>query len=200
MATIDAKTVAQLRKQTGAPMMDCKHALEETGGDIEEAILVLRKKGLKTAEQRAGREVAEGRLFSYVHHNGRLAVLAEVLCETDFVARNEEFLQFGKDLCVHIAASAPQFVREEDVDPAVLEKEREVATAQARESMAGKPEEIVQKAIEGRVQKFVKENCLLLQPWLHDPNKTVDQIRNELVAKIGENVQIRRFVRLELGR
>ena len=200
MATIDAKTVAQLRKQTGAPMMDCKHALEETGGDIEEAILVLRKKGLKTAEQRAGRQVAEGRLFSYVHHNGKLAVLAEVLCETDFVARNEEFLQFGKDLCVHIAASAPRFVSEEDVDPAVLEREREVAAAQAREDMAGKPEEIVNRAIEGRVKKFVKENCLLMQPWLHDANKTVDQVRNELVAKIGENVQIRRFVRLELGR
>lgn len=200
MATIDAKTVAQLRKQTGAPMMDCKHALEETGGDLEEAILVLRKKGLKTAEQRAGREVAEGRLFSYVHHNGKLAVLAEVLCETDFVARNEEFLQFGKDLCVHIAASMPRFVSEQDVDPAVLEKEREVAAAQAREDMADKPEEIVAKAIEGRVKKFVKENCLLMQPWLHDPSKTVDQVRNELVAKIGENIQIRRFVRLELGR
>ena len=201
MANIDAKTVMELRKMTGAPMMNCKAALVESGGDIEAAVAVLRKKGLKTAEGKAGREATEGRVFSYVHHNGKIGVLVEVACETDFVARNEEFLQFGKDLCLHVAAYRPKYVDREQMDPAVLAKEREILTAQARENMKGKPQEIVDKAVEGRLEKFYAEQCLLDQVWVKDEGSgaNVEQVRKTMVGRIGENIQIRRLVFLELG-
>jgi elongation factor Ts len=201
MAEIDAKTVMTLRKMTGAPMMDCKHALSEAGGDLEKARDVLRKKGLKTADNKAGREATEGAIFSYVHHNGKLAVLAEVTCETDFVASNQEFREFGRMLCMHIAAASPppRFLTRADIDAATLEKEREIVLEQTRAQMAGKPDEVIQKAVDGRMTKFFSDVCLVDQPWIQDDTKTVDLIRKELVGRIGENIQIRRFVRIELG-
>lgn len=199
MSEIDAKTVMALRKATGAPMMQCKAALKATGGDMDKAKDELRKSGLKTADKTADREVEEGRVFSYVHHNGKLGVLAEVACETDFVARTEEFEQFGKTLCLTIAAYQPKFLVAEDIDESVMNKEREIVLAQTRESMAGKPEEIIEKAVEGRMGKFRAELCLVDKPWVLDDSRTVDQVRRELIAKIGENIQIRRFTVLELG-
>lgn len=199
MADVDAKTVMELRKQTGAPMMECKKALAETGGDKEKAVDVLRKRGIKTAESRSGREATEGVVFHYVHHNEKLGVLCEVACETDFVARNEEFRAFGNDLCLHIAAMNPIALDRESVDAAVVEKEREVIAAQTAEQMAGKPAEVAEKAVEGRLGKFFAERCLLEQPFVKDDKKSVEQVRKELVGKIGENIQVRRFVRMELG-
>lgn len=201
MANIDAKTVMELRRMTGAPMMDCKAALIEANGDSEVAVSVLRKKGVKTADGKAGREATEGRVFSYVHHNGKIGVLVEVACETDFVARNEEFLQFGKDLSLHIAALKPSCVSREEMDPKVLENEREILTEQSRENMKGKPEEIIKKAVEGRLDKFYAEHCLLDQVWVKDEGSgaSVEQVRKEKVGRIGENIQIRRMVYLELG-
>ena len=201
MVNIDAKTVMKLRRMTGAPMMDCKAALVEAEADMDAAVHVLRKKGLKTAEGKASREATEGRVFSYVHHNGRIGVLVEVACETDFVARNEEFLKFGKDLSLHIAALRPRYVSREEVDPKALEKEREILREQARETLKGKPEEIVAKAVEGRLSKFYAEYCLLDQVWVKDEGSgaTVEQVRKEMVGRIGENIEIRRLACLELG-
>lgn len=199
MTEIDAKTVMALRKATGAPMMECKAALKATGGDMDKAKDELRKRGLKTADNKADREAEEGRVFSYVHHNGKLGVLAEVACETDFVARTEEFEAFGKTLCLTIAAYQPQFLNAEQIDEAVLNKEREFVLAQTRESMAGKPEEIIEKAVEGRMGKFLAEMCLMDKPWVLDDSRTVEQVRRELISKIGENIQVRRFTILELG-
>lgn len=199
MVDIDAKTVMQLRKQTGAPMMDCKAALKEAGGDIDKAVEVLRKKGLQTADAKAGREAAEGKVFSYIHGPGKIGVLVEIGCETDFVARNEEFNEFGRDLCMHIAFTNPLGMTREDIDPAIVEKERSLEIERAREQMAGKPDNVIEKAIDGRMEKFFKERCLLDQGWVKEEKKSVEQMRKELVAKIGENIQIRRFARFELG-
>ncbi len=199
MAEIDAKMVMALRRRTGAPMMHCKAALQESGGDADKAVDVLRKQGLQTADNKAGRSAKEGLIFSYVHHNGKLAVLVEVACETDFVARNEEFVQFGNDLCLHVAAMNPGYLSKEEVSEADIERERELLTAQAAENMAGKPAEVIQKAVDGRLQKFFGERCLLEQPWVKGDSQTVEQVRHDLVGKIGENLQVRRFVRLELG-
>ena len=199
MTKIDAKTVMALRKKTGAPMMECKAALQETGGDMDKAVDALRKQGLKSADQKADREAAEGKIFSYVHFNGRIGVLADVACETDFVARNEEFVQFGSDLCLHIAAMNPRYLEASDIDEATANREREILIEQTRTQMAGKPDEVIEKAVEGRMKKFFAEQCLLEQPWAKDDSQTVEQVRKALVGKIGENVQIRRFVRLELG-
>jgi len=199
MVEIDAKTVMQLRKQTGAPMMDCKAALQETGGDMDKAADVLRKKGLRSADSKAGREAAEGLIFTYVHPPGRLGVMVEVACETDFVAKNEEFLAFGKDLCLHIAFHKPLGMTREDVPSAVVEKEQNLLIEQAREQMAGKPEEVLEKAVHGRMEKFFSEQCLFDQPWVKDDKQTVEEVRKSAVAKIGENIQIRRFVFFELG-
>lgn len=196
---IDAKTVMALRKKTGAPMMDCKAALKEAAGDMDKASEILRKKGLKAADARGERDATEGQVFSYVHHNGKLGVLVEVGCETDFVARNDEFQAFGRNLCLHVAAMRPRFLRVEDVDQGAIETERRILTEQAAEQMKGRPEEVVQKAVEGRMQKFFAEQCLMEQPWVHDDKKTVEDIRKELAAKIGENLQVRRFERVELG-
>lgn len=205
MTEIDAKTVMRLREMTGAPMMDCKQALKEAGGDTEKAKDVLRKKGKQLADKAAGREVKEGKLFSYVHHNGKLAVLAEIVCETDFVAKNEEFNAFGKGVCFTVAASNPpvSYLNREAVDPAAVAKEREIVLAQSMETMKGKPQQVIDKAVEGRMEKFFAEKCLMETQYI-DPTgqgepRTVEQRRTELVGKIGENIQIRRFVRMELG-
>ena len=205
MTEIDAKTVMRLREMTGAPMMDCKAALKETGGDIDKAKDVLRKKGKQVADKAAGREVKEGKLFSYVHHNGKLAVLVEIVCETDFVAKNEEFNAFGKGVCFTVAASSPPviFLNRDNVDAAAVEKERAFVTEQSNESMKGKPQNVIDKAIEGRMEKYFAERCLMEAPYV-DPAgqgepRSVEQVRTELVGKIGENIQVRRFVRMELG-
>jgi elongation factor Ts len=200
MVEIDAKTVMALRKKTGAPMMDCKAALIEAAGNEEKATEILRKKGLQ-ADARGGRDATEGQVFSYVHHNGKLGVLVEVCCETDFVARNEEFQDFGRTACLHVAAMRPAYLAQEDVDAAAIEKERKFLVEQASEQMAGRPDEVVQKAVDGRMQKFFAEKCMLEQVWVKDEGskKTVAEVQKELAGKIGENIRIRRFALVELG-
>jgi len=202
---IDAKMVKSLREMTGAPMMDCKAALAETKGDFDKAKEALRKKGKQIADKAAGREVKEGKLFGYQHFTGKIAVIVEVVCETDFVAKNEQFNAFGKGLCMTIAASSPpvQFLTREHVDPALVAKEREIVLAQTLQTMKGKPQNVVDKAVEGRMEKFFAEKCLM-EMLFFDPSdqgaeRTVEQRRAELVGKIGENIQVRRFVRMELG-
>ncbi len=199
MADVDAKTVMTLRKRTGAPMMDCKKALIEAESNMEKAVDILRKKGLQQADRKTDRDVKEGTIFSYIHHDGKLGVLAEVACETDFVARNEQFQQFGKDLCLHIAAMRPRYLNREKVMPAAIEKVRNFQLERPRVQMAGKPEEVIEKAVEGRMNKFFEEHCLVDQRWVKDDNKTVEGARKEIVGSIGENIQVRRFVRMELG-
>lgn len=196
---IDAKKVMELRRRSGAPMMDCKKALQEASGDDEKAMDILRKKGLQNADKKADREVKEGTVFSYMHHDNKLGVLAEVACETDFVARNEEFQAFGRDLCLHIAAMRPRFLTREDVSSEDIEKERNFQLEKAREQMAGKPDEVVEKAVEGRMKKFFAETCLMDQPWVKEDSQSVEEVRKNLVGHIGENIQVRRFVRLQLG-
>ena len=199
MADIDAKTVMALRKQTGAPMMDCKKALQEAEGNVDKAVEILRMKGLQSADKKASRDAGEGMVFSYIHHDHKLGVLAEVACETDFVARNEQFRQFGKDLCLHIAAFKPRFLDREKVKEEDINREREFLISQAAEQMQGKPQEVIEKAVDGRMTKFFSEHCLMDQVWVKDDKKSVEQIRTELVGHIGENIQVRRFSLLELG-
>ena len=194
---IAAAEVMKLRERTGLGMMDCKHALEESGGDMEKAIEILRKKGLAAAEKKTVRTAAEGRIHSYIHHNGKVGVLVEVNCETDFVAKNEQFLTFVNDLCLHICAAAPMAVRREDVPETVLERERRIAREQAIE--AGKPEKIVDKIAEGKLGKWFAENVLLEQPFVKDPDRTVQDLVTDLVARTGENIVIQRFARFEVG-
>ncbi|EHP88423.1 translation elongation factor Ts [Geobacter metallireducens RCH3] len=177
--------------------MDCKKALTETGGDHEKAIDYLRKKGLAAASKKAGRVASEGAVGSYIHAGGKIGVLVEVNCETDFVARNENFQAFVKDIAMHIAAAAPQYVRREEVTADVVEREKEIYRAKARET--GKPENIIEKIIEGQVNKFYADICLLEQQYVKDSDKTVQQFLNETIASIGENISIRRFVRYALG-
>lgn len=194
---VSAASVKELREKTGAGMLDCKKALEEAGGDMEKAIEILREKGLSAAAKKAGRIATEGLVDSYIHAGGRIGVLVEVNCETDFVAKNEEFKAFVKDIAMQIAASSPLYVRREDVPQEELDKEREVLRAQALNE--GKPEHIVDKIVEGRLNKYFEEVCLLEQQFIKDPDKTVSELLNEKIAKIGENISIRRFVRFELG-
>jgi elongation factor Ts len=197
---IDAKMVMALRQKTGAPMKDCRQALIEAGGDETRAIELLRKKGLKAGEGLAGRTASEGLICSYVHHNGRIGVLVELGCETDFVARNEEFAKFGRDVCLHIAANrTTKYLDKEAVDPTFLANERRIFTEQTHEQMKGRPQDVLDKAIEGRIQKMYAEVCLLEQPWVHDPNQTVASALKAFAGKIGENLAIRRFHRMELG-
>ncbi|AEF94368.1 Elongation factor Ts [Desulfotomaculum nigrificans CO-1-SRB] len=197
MAQISASMVKELRERTGAGMMDCKKALAEVGGDMEKAIEFLREKGLAAAAKKAGRIAAEGIVESYIHGNGRIGVLVEINCETDFVARNEDFRALAKDIAMQIAAAKPEYVRREDVPSEKLEKEREILRAQALNE--GKPEKIVEKMVEGRIEKYYKEVCLLEQPFIKDPDKTVQQLINEAIAKIGEKIDVRRFTRYEMG-
>ncbi|MCX7746856.1 MAG: translation elongation factor Ts [Clostridia bacterium] len=194
---ITADMVKQLRERTGAGMMDCKKALSETNGDMEKAIEFLREKGLAAAAKKAGRIAAEGLVDAYIHGDGRIGVLLEVNIETDFAAKNEEFKSFVRDVAMQIAASKPEYVRREEVPADAVEKEKEILKAQALNE--GKPEKIVEKMVEGRIDKFFKEICLLEQPFIKDPDKTVQQLMTEKIATIGENISIRRFVRFERG-
>jgi translation elongation factor Ts len=194
---ITAEMVKQLRERTGAGMMDCKKALTETDGNIEKAIEFLREKGLAAAAKKAGRIAAEGLVDSYIHGNGRIGVLVEVNIETDFAAANEDFKAFVKDIAMQIAAAKPEYVRREEVPAEILEKEKEILTAQARNE--GKPEKIIEKMVEGRIEKYYKEVCLMEQGWIKDPDKTIKQLMTEKIATIGENINIRRFVRFERG-
>jgi len=195
--SVPANMVKELRERTGAGMMDCKKALAETGGNIEKAVDYLREKGLSAAAKKSGRIAAEGLVESYIHGAGRIGVLVEVNCETDFVAKTEEFKTFARDIAMQIAAARPEFVRREEVAAESIAREKEILRAQALNE--GKPEKIVDKMVEGRIDKFFKEVCLLEQPFIKDPDKTVQQLLTEKIAKIGENINIRRFVRYELG-
>jgi len=197
VAEITATAVKELREKTGAGMMDCKKALTESAGDFARAEDFLRTKGLASAARKAGRLASEGAVGSYVHMGGKIGVLVEVNSETDFVARTDAFQAMVKDVAMHIAASAPQYVRREEVPAEVVAKEMEIAKAQAREQK--KPEALLEKIAQGKVDKFFKEVCLLEQPFVKDDKKSVQEMMNEQVGKIGENVQIRRFARFVLG-
>ena len=196
---ITAASVQKLREATGAAMMDCKRALEEAAGDIDKAKDNLRIKGLKTAEKKAGRATAQGAIGHYLHHDGKKAVLVEVNCETDFVARNDKFREFAKNLAMHIAANKPQWVSKEEVPAEAIEKEKALIQAESADEMAKKPEAARAKIIEGRLQKYFAQHCLLEQPWVMDDKRRVEDIRKDMVASIGENVLIRRFARIEVG-
>lgn len=198
-AEIDAKTVMRLREITGAPMMDCKQALKENAGDTEKAKEWLRKKGKQVADKAASREIKEGLVYGYQHHNGKVGVLVEVACETDFVAKNDDFKAFCKGVALTVAAYSPAFLNRSSVAPEALAKERQIVTEMAAESMKGKPQAVIDKAVEGRLDKFFAEKCLMEKPYVPDDTKTVEQVRTEMVGKIGENIQVRRFVRMELG-
>ncbi|MCB0411786.1 MAG: translation elongation factor Ts [Bdellovibrionales bacterium] len=195
--SISASSVKDLREKTGAGMMDCKKALEETSGDFDKAIDWLRTKGLSKAAKKADRVAAEGLVSSYIHSGGRIGVLIEVNSETDFVARNEDFQKFVNDVAMHIAAMNPQYVRAEEIAPEAAEREKEVLRAKAIEE--GKKPEFLDKILDGQIKKWAAEICLLDQKFVKNPDKTISQVLTELVAKIGENIVIRRFVRFELG-
>lgn len=197
MTTISAAMVKQLREKTGAGIMDCKEALSESEGDASKAVDFLRKKGLATAAKRAGRTMAEGIIQAYIHMDGKLGVLVEVNCETDFVAKNEDFREFAKNIAMHIAATNPVAIKPEDVPQETVDKEKEIYRAQILEM--GKPEHIADKIVDGKLQKFFKENCLLNQQYVRDLDITITDLINELIAKIGENITIKRFVRYKIG-
>ncbi len=197
MAAITAQLVKELREKTGVGMMDCKKALAESGGDMEKAVEFLRKKGLATAQKRAGRATSEGIVQSYIHMGGKIGVLVEVNCESDFVAKNEDFQGFAKNIAMHIAATNPVGIAPEDVSADVVAKEMEIYRGQAQEM--GKPEKMLDKIAEGKMAKFFKDNCLLNQPYVRDPNLTIADLLNETIAKIGENISIRRFARFQIG-
>ena len=201
MADITAAAVKQLREKTGAGMMECKNALVEAGGNEEKAIDFLRERGLASAKKREGRIAAEGIVGSYIHMGGKVGVLVELNCETDFVARGEEFQQLVKDIAMHIAAAEPRYVAREEVPEAVLEKEREIARAQAKNDpkMAGKPEQVIEKIVDGRVNKYYEETVLNDQPFVKDPSKTVAELVTEKIAKTGERITVRRFTRYKMG-
>ena len=194
---VTAEMVKELRERTGAGMMDCKKALVAADGDIEKAIDELRTKGLASAAKKASRVASEGAVTSYIHAGGRIGVLVEVNCETDFVGKTAEFKQLAYDVAMQIAASNPDYVSREDVPEQVITHEKEVLKAQALEE--GKPEKVIDKMVEGRLEKFYKERCLLEQPFIKDPDKTVQELIHEHVARIGENINVRRFARYELG-
>jgi elongation factor Ts len=197
MAEISATMVKQLREKTGAGMMDCKEALAACGADMDKAIDFLRKKGLATAQKRAGRAMSEGIVESYIHLGGKIGVMVEVNCETDFVAKTDDFKEFARNIAMHIAATAPLGIKAEDVPQDVIAREKEIYRAQALES--GKPEKMLDKIAEGKLAKFYKDSCLLDQQYVRDPNKTISDYLNEVIAKTGENITIRRFVRYQLG-
>ena len=194
---ISAKMVKELRDQTGAGMMDCKRALVEAEGDIEKAKDVLRKKGLSKAGKKSGRATENGAIVDYIHFNNRVGVMVELNCETDFVARTDEFKELGRDICKHIAMENPKYVSRDEVSSEVLEKEKEIYKAQLAES--GKPEKVLEKIIEGKIEKFYSENCLMEQKYFLDDSRTIEEMIKEAIAKIGENISVGRFVRFEIG-
>ncbi len=194
---IPASLVKQLRERTSAGLMDCKAALKENEGDIEKAVEFLRVKGLAKAQQKSSRKTTEGIVFSYIHPGNRIGVLVEVSCETDFVARTDEFQVFARDIAMQIAATSPLSIQRDDIPQDLLEKERTVFRTQALEQK--KPEKVIEKIIEGRIEKFYTENCLLDQPFIKDDNKTVHGLLSELVTKLGENIKVARFARFQIG-
>jgi elongation factor Ts len=194
---ISAELVKKLRAKTGAGVMDCKIALQEAQGDPEKAIEILKKKGLAAAAKKADRIATEGLIGSYIHAGGKIGVLLEVNCETDFVARTEEFQTLVKDIAMHIAASNPSYLRREDIPAEILNKEREIYKAQMEGS--GKPEKVIEKIVDGKMEKYFAEVCLYEQPFIKDTDKTIRDLINEYIAKFGENINIRRFVRFQLG-
>ena len=194
---ITAATVRELREKTNAGMMDCKKALQETNGDMNKAIDLLRQKGLATALKRSGKEATEGMVHAYVHGGNRIGVLVEVNCETDFAAKSDDFQEFTKNIALHIAATNPLGIQKEDVPQDIIAKEREIYMAQARES--GKPENILEKIVDGKMRKFYEESVLLEQAYVKNPDITIQDYLNELTAKIGEKIIIRRFTRYQLG-
>jgi elongation factor Ts len=197
MTAISAAMVKELRAKTGAGIMDCKEALGACDGDMDEAVDHLRKKGLATAAKRAGRTLSEGLVQSYIHTGGKLGVMVEINCETDFVARSEDFQEFAKNIAMHIAATNPVGIRAEDVPPEVVAREKEIYRAQALEM--GKPEKMLDKIADGKLNKFFKDNCLLDQAYVKNPDITVGDYLNQLIARIGENITIKRFVRYQIG-
>jgi elongation factor Ts len=198
---ITPAAIKALREKTGAGMMECKAALTEAEGNEEKAIEFLRKRGLASATKKAGRVAAEGLVDSYIHAGGKIGVLVEVNCETDFVARGEEFRSFVHDLAMHVAAAEPRFLTKEEVSQDVLDKEREIALEQARTDPknANKPQQVLDKIVEGRMSKFYQEVCLLEQPFVKDQNMTVGQLVTSMISKTGENIKVRRFVRFKMG-
>ena len=197
MADIAASMVKELRNRTGATFLDCKNTLEETEGDFDKAIDILRVKGLAKADKKVGRETRDGLITSYIHAGGKIGVIAEVNCETDFVARTPEYQQFAKEIAMQIAATNPKYVSREDVPPEHVEKEKEILKAQVLES--GKPENIAEKIVEGRLEKFFEENCLIEQPYIREPKSKIEDLLKALIAKVGENIVISRFTRYQLG-
>lgn len=197
MGEITAAMVKELREATGSGIMDCKRVLGEAEGDIEKAIELLRKKGLAKAAKRAGRSTSEGIILSYIHTGAKLGVLVEVNCESDFVAKTDDFKAFAKNIAMHIAAANPKGLNPEDIDASMVEKEREIYKAQMLEE--GKPENIIDKIVDGKVEKFYQEVCLMSQQYVKDPQKTITDVLKETIGKIGENIQIKRFARFQIG-
>lgn len=195
--TINAKDVKKLRDMTGAGMMDCKKALTETAGDLDKAVDVLRARGAAKAAKRAEKSANEGTIGSYIHHDNRTAVIVELNCETDFVANTDQFKALGRDIAMHIASAAPLAVSPDQIDPAIVEHEREVYRQQVKEE--GKPDHIADKIVEGKVQKFFKESALLAQPFVKDPDKTVEELITEVSSQTGEKIQVARFARFKVG-
>jgi elongation factor Ts len=194
---ITASIVKELRERTGVGMMDCKKALQECNGDIEKSIEYLRKKGIATAQKRGGRSTSEGQIQSYIHGGGKIGVLVEINCETDFTGKNDEFTEFVKNVAMHIAASNPIAVNREGIPADILAKEKDIYETQAKES--GKPENVIQKIVEGKINKFFADNTLLGQQYVKNPDITIQDLVNEMIAKTGENIVINRFVRFQLG-
>lgn len=197
MVQISAAMVKELREATGSGIMDCKKVLADAQGNMEKAIELLRKKGLAKAARRAGRSTSEGIIYSYIHTGAKLGVLIEVNCESDFVAKTDDFKEFAKNMAMHVAAANPAGLNPEDVDPELVEKERDIFRAQMLEE--GKPENIIDKIVDGKVEKFYKEVCLMRQQYVKDPQKTIKDVLKETIGKIGENIQIKRFARFQTG-
>ncbi len=197
MPEISAQMVKDIRDATSASFIDCKKALEETSGNVDKAVEILRLKGLAKASKKAGRDTPEGVVTSYIHAGGKIGVLLEVNCETDFVARNDEFQQFTKEVAMQIAAANPTYVTEADVPEDIINKEKEIMKAQVIES--GKPDNIADKIVEGKISKYFEENCLVNQIYIRDTKRKISDLLSELIAKVGENIQIRRFERFQLG-
>lgn len=197
MSEITHEMVKELREKTGGGIMDCKRALLEAAGDMEKAVDFLRQKGLSVAAKKSVRETKEGIIGTYIHGGGKIGVLVEINCETDFVARNPEFQELVKDIAMQIAASNPTYIRREEIPAGVLEKEREIFRAQARET--GKPEHVIAKIAEGKIEKFFADSCLLEQPFIKDASVVINDLINQKIAKIGENILVKRFVRYQLG-
>ncbi len=194
---ITAKMVKELRDKTNAGMMECKKALQEANGNLDEAVKILRKKGLKKAEVKASRATKEGVIYSYIHPGSKVGVLLELNCETDFVAKNQGFSDLAKDIAMQIAAQKPIAINKDDIDPKILEEEKEIYVAQVKAS--GKPEKIVEKIVEGKLSKFIQENCLLSQKFIRDESKTIEELIKESIVKYGENISIARFTRYQIG-